>query len=105
MFPAMTLAVGLVLCLLGIAAALLQARWAARTGSGSVSLWCPSRALPTGQRWASDLAVAGLWVGGAIVLELGRPEWVFYVAVVAVAAVGTAAQALTVRALRGPVAH
>jgi hypothetical protein len=101
----MTLAIGLVLCLLGIAAAVLQARWAARTGHGSLPLWCPSRALPRGQRWASDFAVAGVWVAGAIVLELGRPEWVFYVAVVAVAAVGSAAQALTVRALREPVAH
>ena len=101
----MTLAVGLVLCLLGIAAAVLQAHWAARTGFGRVPLWCPSRALPRGQRWASDLAVAGLVVAGAIVMELGRPEWVFYVAVVAAVAVGSAAQALTVRALRESVAH
>jgi hypothetical protein len=83
----------------------LQARWAARTGYGSVPLWCPSRVLPPGQRWASDLAIAGLLFAGAIVLELGRPEWVFFVAVVAVVAVGSAAQALTVRAFREPVAH
>ena len=101
----MTLAIGLVLCLLGIAAAVLQAGWAARTGDGSVPLWCPSRTLPPGQRWASDLAVAGLLVAGAFVMELGRPEWVFYVAAVATIAVGGAAQALTVRALREPVAH
>ena len=98
----MTLAVGLVLCFLGLAAAVLQARWAVQAGHGLVPLWCPSRTLPPGQRWASDLAVAGLLVAGAIVMELGRPEWVFYVAVVAAVAVGSGAQALTVRALREP---
>src|SRR5688500_18371792 len=101
----MTLAVGIVLCLLGIAAAVLQAGWATRKGHGLVPLWCPSRTLPRGQRWASDFAVAGLLIAGAIVMELGRPEWVFYVAVVAAVAVGSAAQALTVRALRQPVAR
>jgi hypothetical protein len=100
-----TLAVGLTLLLLGIAAAVIQARWATRTGPGLVPLWCPSRVLPPRQRWASDLTVAGLLVAGAIVLELGRPEWVFYLALVAAVAVGSAAQAVTVRALREPAVH
>ena len=83
----MTLGIGLALIVLGVALAVLQVRWVARStrrpGSGSGAC---RRALPRGQRYASDLAIAGLLLAGAFTMEIGRPEWVFYVAAASAAA-------------------
>ena len=98
----MTLVAGLVLIVLGVVVGVLQVRWAARSTQRPIRFWRVSQSLPRGQRYASDLAIAGLLLAGAFTMEVGRPEWVFYVAAVSAAAVGGTAQALAIRAFRQP---
>ncbi|WP_116452758.1 hypothetical protein [Blastococcus litoris] len=64
-----------------------------------------SAALPRGQRYASDLGIAAFLVAGAIVVELGRPAWTSYAAVIGGAAVTAPVHAVAVRALPDVVDH
>jgi hypothetical protein len=97
------MALGLVLILAGVVVAVLQVRWAARSTHEPIRRWHVSAPLPRWQRYASDLAIGVLVVAGAVVVELDRPEWTFYVAVVGGAAIAAVAQALAIRALPDPV--
>jgi uncharacterized membrane protein len=100
-----TIALGLVLVLAGVLVAVLQVRWAARSTPEPVRRWHVSAPLPRRQRYASDLAIGGLIVAGAVVVELGRPAWTFYAVAVGGAAVTAVAQALAIRALPDRVDH
>src|SRR3712207_1818653 len=98
----MTLAIGLVLFLMSVAVAVQQVRWAARSGR-PIAIGAVSRSLPPGRGRSSDLAIGGLLIAGAFVVEVGRPTWVFYVSAVAAAVICFTVQALAVRAVRRPV--
>ena len=99
----MTLALGLALLRSGVAGAVLQVRWVARSTQDPIRWWRVSQPLPRGQRSASDIAIGLLIVAGAFVLEQGRPEWTFYAAAIGGAAGTLVAQVLAVRALPEPV--
>ncbi|MDP5184501.1 hypothetical protein QOZ88_17835 [Blastococcus sp. BMG 814] len=91
--------VGAGLVLLGAVVAVLQVRVAAAAGTGRpIRVWHVSEALPRWQRHGSDVAIAALLLAGAFAIELGRPAWVFYVAIVGAGAFAAAAQAIAVRA-------